>query len=127
MTAVLAVGWGLFAAAMLLLALLAHQRAESALHRNRVRYWAHFVGLALLGNMYIITSIFVILAARDPLKHILWVQCAIAGSLMDMIAGLVLIIRGVLPFSQAGDVIIINLILVPALLIFYPWRKASTA
>jgi hypothetical protein len=83
--------------------------------------------LALLGNMYIVTSIFVILAARDPLKHILWVQCAIAGSLMDMIAGLVFIIRGDLPFSQAGSVIIINLILVPALLIFYPWRKVSTA
>jgi hypothetical protein len=79
--------------------------------------------LALLGNMYIVTSICVILAARDPLKHILWVQFAITGSLMDMIASLVFIIRGSLTFSQGGDNLIINIILVPALLIFYPWRR----
>jgi hypothetical protein len=79
--------------------------------------------LALLGNMYIVTSICVILATRDPLKHILWVQLAITGSLMDMIASLVFIIRGSLTFSQGGDNLIINIILVPALLIFYPWRR----
>ena len=50
--AALAVGWGVFAAAVVLLTLLAHRRAESALHRNRVRYWALFVGLALLGHMF---------------------------------------------------------------------------
>ena len=79
--------------------------------------------LALLGNMYIINGIFVILAARDPLMHILWVQCAIAGSLMDMIAALVFVIRSSLPFSSAGLPLVLNLILVPILLIFYPWRK----
>jgi hypothetical protein len=52
MTAALAVGWGVFAVVMLLLAILAHRRAESALHRNRVRYWALFVSLALAGNMF---------------------------------------------------------------------------
>ena len=80
--------------------------------------------LALLGNMYIVTSIFVILAARDPLKHILWVQCAIAGSLLDMIAASVFIILGKLTFNQAGDNVVINIILLAAFLTFYPWRKA---
>jgi signal transduction histidine kinase len=56
MPAALAVGWGVFAATMLLLTLLAHRRAESALHRNRVRYWALFVGLALLGDMFLFAN-----------------------------------------------------------------------
>jgi signal transduction histidine kinase len=36
---------------MVLLTLIAHRRAESALHRNRVSYWALFTALALAGDM----------------------------------------------------------------------------
>ena len=79
--------------------------------------------LALLGNMYIITSVFVLLATRDPLKHILWVQMAMAGSLLDLLAALYFIIRGFVPFSQAGITVILNVILLAAFLAFYPWRK----
>ena len=80
--------------------------------------------LVLLGNAYIPTGIFVILAARDPLKHILWLQFAIISSLVDMIAALTFVIRGTLTFSQVGDNLILNIFLVAAFLIFYPWRKA---
>ena len=80
--------------------------------------------LTLLGNVYIMTGIFVILAARDPLKQILWLQFAIASSLLDMIAALVFIIRGNLTFSQAGITLILNIFLLVAFLIFYPWHKA---
>ena len=81
--------------------------------------------LTLLGNVYIMTGIFVILAARDPLKHILWLQFAIASSLLDMIAALVFIIRGSLTFSQVGITLVLNIFLLAAFLIFYPWRKAA--
>jgi hypothetical protein len=38
--------------------------------------------LALLGIAYIIAGVFVIIAARDPLKHIMWIQLAIVWSLL---------------------------------------------
>jgi len=34
--------------------------------------------LALLGNAFFISSIFMIIASLDPIKHIMWVQMAIA-------------------------------------------------
>ena len=80
--------------------------------------------LTLLGNVYTVSGIFVILAARDPLKQILWLQFAIASSLLDMIAALVFIVRGNLTFSQVGITFILNIFLVVAFLFLYPWRKA---
>ncbi len=78
--------------------------------------------LVLLGNAYIVSGIFVILAARDPLKHILWVQLAMAWALLDLIASLVFIIRSRLTFIQAGNAVIVDIIFLAALLIFYPWQ-----
>jgi hypothetical protein len=80
--------------------------------------------LALLGNVYIVSGTFVLLAARNPLEHILWVQMAMVGSLLDMLSALYFIIWGLIPFSQAGISVIMNVILLAAFLVFYPWRKA---
>jgi energy-converting hydrogenase Eha subunit C len=79
--------------------------------------------LAFIGIAYIVSGFFVIIAARDPLKHIMWVQLAIAWSLLDAIAALYFITRGNVNFSQAGMVPIIDIIFVVAFLILYPWRK----
>jgi hypothetical protein len=79
--------------------------------------------LMLIGNAWIGCSVFVIIAARDPLKHIMWVQAAIVWSLLDLITAAYCIIRGIVPFSQAGLVLIINIIFIVAFLILYPWRK----
>jgi energy-converting hydrogenase Eha subunit C len=83
--------------------------------------------LALVGIAYIVAGIFVIIATRDPLKHIMWVQLAIAWSLLDALAALYFIIRGNVNFSQAGMVPIMDVVFVVAFLVFYPWRKAPVA
>jgi hypothetical protein len=80
--------------------------------------------LALLGIAYILAGVFVIIAVRDPMKHLMWVQLAIVWSLLDALAALYFIIRGNVNFSQAGMVPIIDVIFVVAFLAFYPWRKA---
>jgi len=80
--------------------------------------------LMLIGNAWIGCSVFVIIAARDPLKHIMWVQAAIAWSFLDLITAAYGIIREIVPFSQAGLVLIINLVFIVAFLVLYPWRKA---
>lgn len=81
--------------------------------------------LVLLGNVSIASGIFVILAAGDPLRHILLLQFAMTWSLLDLIASLVFILRGNLTFIQAGAGVIPNLILLAAFLIFYPWHKPT--
>lgn len=80
--------------------------------------------LALLGNAYIACGFFFIVAARDPLKHIIWAQLGIAWSLLDAIGTLYFLIRGNVNLSQVGVVPILDIIFVAAFLISYPWRKA---
>jgi energy-converting hydrogenase Eha subunit C len=80
--------------------------------------------MALVGIACFVGSLFVIIAARDPLKHIMWVQLAIVWSLLNGIAGLYFIVKGNVNFSQAGMGPIMDVVFIVAFLIFYPWRKA---
>jgi energy-converting hydrogenase Eha subunit C len=89
---------------------------------NAPTYVPYF--LALLGIAYILAGVFVIIASRNPLKHIMWVQLAIVWSLLDAIAAIYFIVRGNVTFSQAGMVPIMDVIFVIAFLALYPWRKA---
>jgi hypothetical protein len=79
---------------------------------------------SIIGVATLVPSFFYILAARDPLKHIMWVQFAIVWSFVDLIANLFFVIRGIITFKMAGSVIIIDIIFMVILLILYPWRKA---
>jgi hypothetical protein len=90
---------------------------------NPAPYVPYF--LALLGIAYIVVGFFVIVAVRNPLKHIMWVQLAIAWSILDAVSALSYMIKGNVSFSQAGMVPILNGVLTVAFLIFYPWHKAS--
>ena len=83
--------------------------------------------LALLGVAYIVAGVFVIIASRDPLKHIMWIQLAIVWSLLDALAALYFIVRGNVTFSQAGMVPIMDVIFFVAFLVLYPWGKTQAA
>jgi len=87
--------------------------------------WALYMG-ALLGLTLIAVSVFLIAAARNPLKHIWWVKFAILWALTGVIAGLYSLIVGYVDFGQAGMGIIWDAAVAAALLIFYPWRKSSS-
>ncbi len=82
---------------------------------------------AIIGIATIVPSFFYILAARDLLKHIMWVQFAIVWSFFDLIANLYFVIRDIITFKMAGFVILIDIIFLAALLILYPWRKAPVS
>lgn len=81
---------------------------------------------ALLGLTLIPVSVFLIAAARDPLRHISWVKFAIWWCIGGVVAGLYAVIMNYADFSQAGMGIIWDGIVAIALLIFYPWRKQSS-
>jgi len=81
--------------------------------------------LASLGGCFIAGSVFVIAAARDPLRNISWVKFAILFSLIGLVMGLYSVIRGYVDFAQAGLGIILYALFAAAFLVFYPWRATS--
>ena len=83
-----------------------------------------YVG-AMLGLTLIPISIFIIAAARAPLKHLNWVKFAIWWEVLGVLAGLYSTIMGYVNFSQAGMGTIWDAVVAAALLIFYPWRAAK--
>jgi hypothetical protein len=84
--------------------------------------WVMYI-LALLGVCYIATGGFVIAAAvRDPLKHIMWVQFAIAVAILIVVVAASSIARGLVTFRQEGMPLIFNAVFAVLLLALYPWR-----
>ena len=79
---------------------------------------------ALFGLTIIAVSVFLIAAARNPLRHISWVKFAILWAITGVRAGVYSMILGYVDFGQAGMGIIWDTVVAVALLIFYPWRKA---
>ena len=80
-----------------------------------------------LGLSFIAVGIFLIIASRDPIKHILLVKFAIVFAILMLAALLYSLILGYSDFSQAGIGIIIHAVFAVALLTFYPWRKESSS
>ena len=80
--------------------------------------------LAGLAGGFISISVFIIIAARDPLRHINWVKFAILYCILGVVLGLYSVIRGYVDFSQAGMGIIIDAVFAVAFLALYPYRAA---
>ena len=88
-------------------------------------YVAYF--LAMLGICVIVPSAFLIVAARDPLKHIMWVQFAIAWAILAVAVDVYSIMRGFVAFEQAGMSVIIDAVFAVAFLALYPYRAARSS
>ena len=78
--------------------------------------------LGMLGVTFIAIGTFLIIAARDPLKNILWVKFAIAWAILAVAIEAYSIGRGFVSFAQVGTGLIIDAIFAVALLALYPWR-----
>jgi hypothetical protein len=81
---------------------------------------------AELGVSFLAVGVFLIIAARDPIKHILLVKFAIVFAILNLAALLYSLILGYSDFSQAGIGLIIHAVFAAALLAFYPWRAARS-
>ena len=81
--------------------------------------------LAGLGVCIIAPSVFLIAAARDPIRHIYWVKFAILWAILTIVIALYSTIRGYVGFDKTGMEIIMNAIFLVAFLVFYPWRATS--
>jgi hypothetical protein len=77
---------------------------------------------ASIGLANIAAGVFIILAARDPIKNISWVKFAIVWALFWVVTVGYGLLRGYVDFSQEGSALIINIIFAALFFIFYPWR-----
>ncbi len=77
-----------------------------------------------LGICIIAPSVWLIVAARDPLRHIMWVKFGILWMILGVVVQLYSVIQGAVDFSQAQWGIITDGVFGVALLVFYPYRAA---
>ena len=83
--------------------------------------------IASLGVCLIAPGIFLIIAARDPLRHINWVKFAIMWCILGAAAGLYSIIQGSTDFNEAGMQVIMDAAFAVVFLALYPYRATKAA
>ncbi len=81
---------------------------------------------AVLGASFISACIFLIVAARDPIKNILWVKYVIVFAILSFAAELSNVPRGYEGFDQALEGIVIHGLFAVLFLIFYPWHRKES-
>ncbi len=83
--------------------------------------------LALGGASFVAAGIWVIVASRDPIRHINWVKFEITKSLLFTAVTAYSIIQGYVSFSQVGALLILFAVFAVLFLVFYPWRLKESA
>ncbi|MCX5997218.1 MAG: hypothetical protein NTV42_06350 [Chloroflexi bacterium] len=81
--------------------------------------------MASLGMCLIAPSVFLIVAARDPLRHINWVKFAILWCILGVLGGLYAVVQGAVTFNQVGMQIIMDAVFAVLFLALYPYRAAK--
>ncbi len=81
---------------------------------------------AAFGVCLVAVGIFLIIAARDPIKHILWVKYAIVFAILSFAAELYSFILGRITLETALTPIILHAVFAAGLLAFYPRRAARS-
>jgi hypothetical protein len=79
---------------------------------------------SVIGAGFITGGVWIIVAGRDPLRHINWVKFVIMGTLLALVVTIYAIIVGYVDFDQVGGKIIFDAIFAALFLAFYPWRAA---
>ncbi len=115
--------WGIIGILFGLAYLLAHTQLGDMFGYEKGPEYVHAM-LASLGGCFIAVSVFIIAAARDPLRNISWVKFAILFSVLGLVMELYSVIRGYVDFGQAGMGIILWAVFAAAFLAFYPYRAA---
>jgi len=78
--------------------------------------------MAFGGAIFFSAGVWIVVAARDPLRHINWVKFEIMKSILVPAVTVYTIIQGYVHFSQVGPILILFAVFAVALLALYPWR-----
>lgn len=96
-----------------------------ALHLPNAPAWTSWF-FVMGGARFLAMAYGMFLAARDPMKHVAWINAMIAIQALDWLGTMYAIGTGAISFAQATDAPFLPLIFIAALVIWYP-RKAHMA
>jgi hypothetical protein len=95
------------------------------LHLPTAPAWTNWF-FVMSGARFLAMAYGMFLAARDPVKHVGWINAMIAVQALDWLGTMYAIRTGAISFAQATDAPFLPLIFIAALVIWYP-RKARMA
>ena len=76
--------------------------------------------IGLWGCVFATLGIGYVVAATDPLRHVVWVQVGIARGALECILGIVYLARGIVTFQQAGFGVVVAGLMAVAYVALYP-------
>lgn len=83
--------------------------------------------IGLWGCVFATLGMGYVVAATDPLRHLVWVQVGIARGALECVLGLVYLARGIVTFQQAGFGIIVAALITSAYILCYPRPQPAPA
>ena len=81
--------------------------------------------LGILGCVFFTLGIGYAVAATDPVRHVAWIWVGIARAALEVLFGVVSLMRGVVTWQQASFGIIVAAIVAVAYAVLYPRRERS--
>lgn len=89
------------------------------LHLSSAPAWTHWF-FVMAGARFFALGYGMFLAARDPIRHVAWINAMIAVQAFDWLGTMYAILTGAISLAQAVDAPYLPLIFIAALLIWYP-------
>jgi hypothetical protein len=87
--------------------------------------WAYWM-FSMFGARCFAFAYGMFLAARDPIKHVHWIQGMIAVQVIDWLGTLFYLANGGVTLSQVSSASILPLIFIILLIVFYPREKKNS-
>ena len=83
--------------------------------------------IGLWGCVFATLAVGYVVAATDPLRHVVWVQVGIARGVLECVLGLVYLARGIVTFQQAGFGLLVAALISIAYILCYPRQPKAGA
>ena len=116
--------WGAIAIGFGLMYIINPGLAAERLGSGQIADYVRWI-MAFSGAIFISSGTWVIVAARDPLRHINWVKFEIMKTLLVVTVTVGSIIQGYVNFSQVAPMLILFSAFAVAFLALYPRRALS--
>ena len=108
------------------LLIVAPRQVEVAFQFNDLPQGVSYI-VSLWGCVLATLSLGYAVAARDPVRHVAWVQVGIARGALECLVGAMYLARGIVTFQQAGFGIAVAALITVAYLVLYPRESPKAA
>lgn len=98
---------------------------EAAFHFTELPVAVSYL-IGLWGSVFVTLAVGYLVAATDPLRHVIWVQVGIARGGLEALIGVTYLARGVVSWQQAAFGLFTAIFITVAYLVLYP-RHAQLA